>query len=698
VKNKMKANHPAFTLGVVLCLLLTRPAGAQTNGAPQRAWVGTWVSSPEPAAKGDLPPNFTFNDATIRQVVHTSVRGKRIRVRFSNAFGTQSVTFTTARVALSAGASVIKSGTDHQLLFDRRSRVTIPAGAMMVSDPIDFELPPLADVAITVHVEDAPLTITSHPGSRTTSYLLKGNSVWAVDLPDTTKIDRWYFINGIDILGPTSSGSVVVLGDSITDGRGSTANGNDRWPDQLSRRLQAQLLSVGVLNQGIGGNRLLRDGLGPNALARFDRDVIAQAGVRWLIILEGVNDLGTRKKAGESHSSWATAEDMLQAYSQMIVRAHAHGIKVYGGTITPLMESSYSAPDVEADRQKVNEWIRTSGSFDGVIDFDRSLRDPAHPDQLLPAFDSGDHLHPSPAGYMAMANAVPVAIFGAEQQVTSRIAFTFDDLPAHGVLPAGESRLDVASKIIAALRQAGLPPVYGFINGERVEENPADEAVLQAWRAAGNPLGNHTWSHMNLNQHTMEDFAADIAKNEPVLKKTMGTPDWHWFRFPFLAEGDTPQKHAAVRQYLADHHYKVAAVTMSFGDYMWNEPYARCKDKGDENAVAMLKATYLAAADASIAYDRELSHTLFGRDIPYVLLMHIGALDAEMLPQLLDLYRSRGFRFVTLADAEQDSWYRPETSPGLPSETETLEGTMRARHLAPPSYMAPAVPFNTICR
>lgn len=631
--------------------------------------------------------------------MYTSIGGKRIRVRLSNAFGTGPLTLSSVHFAMSAGAGAIKPATDRELTFNGRPQVTIPPGALMISDPIDFDLPPMADVVISIHVQDAPTTITSHPGSRTTTYLVNGNSVSAPVLSNPVKIERWYFIDGMDVASAGSAGSLVLLGDSITDGHGSTTDGNDRWPDDLSRRLQGQMLSIGILNQGIGGNRLLRDGIGPNALARFDRDVIAQTGVRWVIVLEGVNDLGTRLQARTRNASWATADDIIQAYAQMVARAHSHGIRIYGGTITPFMGSFYSAEDSESDRKKINEWIRASGSFDGVIDFDKAVRDPEHPDHFLPAYDSGDHLHPSPAGYRAMANAVPLSMFtNTQPQSHLRIAFTFDDLPAHSTLPAGETRMDVASKIIAAFRQAGMPPVYGFMNGVRVQEQPADQQVLQAWRSAGNPLGNHTWKHMNLNEQTLADFEADVERNEPPLSALMKGADWHWLRFPYLAEGDTPGKHAGVRKFLASRHYKIAAVTMSFADYEWNEPYARCMDKGDKAAVAMLKSTYLAATDQSIAYYRQLSRKLLGRDIPYVLLMHIGALDAEMLPELLQLYRSRGFEFISLPDAERDAWYRPEIDPLLPSSTDTLEGAMSQRHLPIPSHTAPAVPFDSMCR
>ncbi|MGH9523628.1 MAG: GDSL-type esterase/lipase family protein [Terriglobales bacterium] len=698
----IKMNRRRWMISVLSLLLMTNFGFAQSKrpAAAPELWVGTWASSPQLAAPTDLPPSFSLNDATIRQVVHTSIRGKRIRVRFSNAFGTGPVTFTSAHIAFSAGGSSIRKGSDRELVFSGKPEVTIPAGALTVSDSLDFDLPPMADVAVTVHVQDAPTTITSHPGSRTTTYLVAGDSVSAPQLPETTKIERWYFINGIDVVAPPSAASVVILGDSITDGHGATTNGNDRWPDVLARRLQAEAMPVGVLNQGIGGNRLLRDGIGPNALARFDRDVIAQTGVKWLIVLEGVNDLGTRLHARKTNAGWATADDIIQAYSQMIVRAHAHGIKVYGGTITPFVGSFYSAADEEVDRQKINDWIRTSGNFDGVVDFDKTVRDPAHPDQMLPAYDSGDHLHPSPTGYRTMAQAVPLSIFGARAKITStpRVAFTFDDLPAHSVLPAGETRMDVASKIITALQEAGVPPTYGFMNGALVEKQPSDQSVLQAWRAAGNPLGNHTWSHMNLNQHTAAEFESDIRRNEPPLAALMKGSDWHWFRFPFLAEGDTQEKRAAVRKFLADNHYKIAAVTMSFGDYQWNEPYARCKDKGDKDAVALLTATYLEAADESIVYSRDMSRTLFNRDIPNVLLMHIGALDAEMLPQLLELYKSRGFQFVSLADAERDQWYRADVDPRLPYTSDTLEGAMAARHLPLPSHTGPAIDFDSICR
>jgi len=278
-----------------------------------------------------------------------------------------------------------------------------------------------------------------------------------------------------------------------------------------------------------------------------------------------------------------------------------------------------------------------------------------------------------------------------------QLAITFDDLPAHGPLPDGDTRIEIAAKILKALHDAKLPPIFGFVNGVAISKNPADAAVLDAWRAAGNPLGNHGWSHLNLNQTLLADFEQDVARNEPILSERMKGSAWHWFRYPFLAEGDTPEKRAGFREFLAQHGYKIAAVTMSFADYEWNEPYARCKAKADTAAIAALADSYLKVADQSADYYRGLSKTLLGRDIPYVLLMHIGAFDAEMLPKLLRLYTSKGFHFVTLEKAESDEFYRSSTNPRL-SDPDSLEGAMAQRHLSLPARPASTLRLDSVCR
>jgi lysophospholipase L1-like esterase len=678
------------TLALLFC------AAARAN------WVGSWATSqqiPEPhnsLAADDL------RDATLRQIVHLSVGGARLRVHVSNAFGTAALHFASVHIArpVTISGAKIEPGSDRALTFDGKPDVTVPPGAGYVSDPIEYPAAPLSDLAISIYFDSAPAQQTGHPGSRATSYLVHGDHAADADLAEPKRFDHWYQLSGIDVEAPGSGASVAVLGDSITDGHGATTNGNDRWTDVLARRLQndPKYRSIGVLNQGIGGNHLLTDGLGPNALARFDRDVLAQAGVRYLIVFEGVNDLGGLARTGEVSAAEhaALVERVLGAYEQIVTRAHAQGIAVFGATITPYTGSDYyhPGPASEADRQSVNGWIRTPGHFDAVIDFDQVTRDPAHPERLLPAFDCGDHLHPSPAGYAAMGEAVPLTLFGGGGP---KVAFTFDDLPTHSVLPPGETRIEVANKIIAAMRAAKLPPVYGFVNAVRMEEQPGDEAVLKAWREAGNPLGNHGWSHMNLNQHTVEEFEADVTRDEPALKRWMDSGDWHWLRYPYLAEGNTPEKRAAIRAFLLKNGYKIAGVTMSFADYEWNEPYARCKAKGDQAAIAGLAESYLAAADDSISRYRDLSHAIYGRDIPYVLLMHIGAFDAEMLPKLLKLYQDRGFQFVTLPEAEGDAFYREDTNLSLPPGPDSLEGVAAERSvkMLPRPHFSPAA---DLCR
>jgi peptidoglycan/xylan/chitin deacetylase (PgdA/CDA1 family) len=258
------------------------------------------------------------------------------------------------------------------------------------------------------------------------------------------------------------------------------------------------------------------------------------------------------------------------------------------------------------------------------------------------------------------------AIAGYVQAQSPQIAFTWDDLPAHSTLPANTTRVEIGRKITAAMKAAHLPPVYGFVNGVQFTNEPLSEPMLREWREGGMLLGNHTWSHMDLNKRTVEDWEADVLKNEPVLEKYAAGSDWHWLRYPFLSEGETPEKRAAARKFLAEHGYKIAAVTMSFSDYAYNDPYARCVAKKDDAGISQLKTEYLKMADAEIDYARGVAKAMYGRDIPYVLLMHVGALDAEMLPRLLDLYKARGFEFVSLEEAEKDPVYASDRNPALP--------------------------------
>jgi lysophospholipase L1-like esterase len=360
--------------------------------------MGSWVSAQQLVEPQNLPPTPGLGAATLRQVVQLSLGSGKIRVVFSNAFGNGPVTLASANVALAGEQGAIQEASLRPLKFQGRSEVTIQAGAAVVSDPLEFDAPALTRLAVTTQFTQVPSNLTGHPGSRTTSFILAGAE-------PPKRLEHWYFLSGIDILAPKSAAAVVTLGDSITDGRGSITDQNTRWPNLFFKRLQARpeakVRPVAVLNQGVGGNRVLQEGLGPSALARLDRDVLAHPGVRWLVLFEGINDLGAK----------ATAEEIIAAYAQMILRAHDHQILVYGVTLPPCGGSQYFNSELEAARQAINAWIRGAGHFDGVIDFDTITRDPEHPSWLSPKVDGGDHLHPSAAGYQIMADAIDLKLF-----------------------------------------------------------------------------------------------------------------------------------------------------------------------------------------------------------------------------------------------------------------------------------------------
>jgi lysophospholipase L1-like esterase len=400
---------------VLISLLAFALAASAAPPDPPGHWVGTWACAPQLAEPANCPPAPGLAGSTLREIVRASIGGRKVRLRLSNAFGDAAVSLASVHLADSAGGGEIRRGSDRALAFGGAPAVTIPPGRAVTSDASDFDLAPLSDVAITIQFRNAPRGVTAHPGSRTTSFLQRGDFVSAPALPDPARIDHWYFIEGVDVFAEdASAGAVVILGDSITDGRGSTTNGNDRWPDLLARRVQADpaMPRVAVLNEGIGGNCLIRGGLGPTALARFDRDVLAQAGARWLIVFEGVNDIGGSVAARASSERPSIASDIIEAYKLFTSRAHARGLRVAGATITAFGGfSRYFTPESEAARQQINHWIRTSGKFDAVIDFDAATRDPGDPSRLAAGYDCGDHLHLNPAGYDRMARAVDLRLF-----------------------------------------------------------------------------------------------------------------------------------------------------------------------------------------------------------------------------------------------------------------------------------------------
>jgi len=416
----VKSAKASLCATAVLLVLLLSASSLRWQAPAQPVWVGTWASSQQiPEPQNSLPPD-ALRDATLRQIVHLSIGGDTFRVHISNAFGTAPLLFTSVHIAraLTAGSSsAIDPATDRALAFNGSSSVVVPAGAEYVSDPVHLEMPALSSLAITFYLTDPPARETGHPGSRATSYYVHGDDVSAPSLPNALTVDHWYQISGVDVLAPAGAAAIVAVGDSITDGHATTTNGNNRWTDDLAARLEASpaTRNISVLNQGIGGNCVLTQCLGPSTLARFDRDVLAQTGVRWLIVFEGVNDLGglTSHEPVPAAAHQELVRRILGAYQQMILRAHAHGIEVIGATITPFDGSGYYHPDAAtlADLDAINAWIRAPGHFDAVLDFNTVIADPADPRRLKPVWDSGDHLHPNPAGYRALAASIPISLF-----------------------------------------------------------------------------------------------------------------------------------------------------------------------------------------------------------------------------------------------------------------------------------------------
>ena len=414
--SKSAFKSAVLALGLLLAGVFCA-TGAQAAGRGL-VWTGAWTSAQlAPDAQSDLNP-ADLKDATVREIVHLSLGGPRLRIRLSNVFGSTPLHVAAAHVAraLAPAGGAIAPGTDRVLTFAGAAEATIPPGAEYWSDPVDLAAPALSDLAVSLYFDAPPDRLTWHQGSHATSYLLAGDKTAAPDAQGARRLEHWVQLSGVDVAARPGAFAIVAFGDSITDGHGSTTDGNNRWPDVLAARLQAAgpTRKIGVLNEGIGGNRVLLDSFGPNAMARLDRDVLAQSGVRDVIVMEGINDIGvlTRAAPASAEAHAQLVRRLEEGYEQIILKAHAHGLRVIGGAMTPFMGSDYYHPDAanEADRQEVNAWIRTSGRFDAVVDFDHAVRDPAHPERLRADYDSGDHLHPSPAGYRAMARAVSTAV------------------------------------------------------------------------------------------------------------------------------------------------------------------------------------------------------------------------------------------------------------------------------------------------
>ena len=384
---------------------------AQASATPEQHWVGTWATAP--FAANNLDGGFGTADTTLREIVHVSLGGSRVRIVVSNEFGLDPLTIGAAHIALSAGGDEIALGSANALTFSGKGSITIPPGANAVSDPADLKLPALSNLAVSLFLPAQPIRKRSFHGyAAQTSYMAAGNVVGAKALDDAKKFTTWEFLKGVDVLADAADGAVVTFGDSITDGAQSTFDTNSRWPDVLARRLHADKKTAGlaVLNEGIGGNRVLHDDTGPSALARFDRDVLAQAGVKYLIIMEGINDIGNGTSPVRPRDP-VTAQEIIAGLQQLTERAHIHGIKVIGATLTPFVGAGYQSPAGEVMRTAVNDWIRSSKSLDGVVDFDMVTRDASNPSVFSKAADSGDHLHPGDAGYKMMGDAIDLKMF-----------------------------------------------------------------------------------------------------------------------------------------------------------------------------------------------------------------------------------------------------------------------------------------------
>lgn len=395
--------------------LIAAGLASASSQQPAQRWVGTWAASPldNPVNPGQPSPA----NSTYRNIVRISAGGASFRVVLTNEFGRVPLTIGSSHIALSAGNGTgngsIEPGSDHALMFSGQPSVIIPAGASVVSDPVAMQAPPLASLAVSLYLPQQRIDDTScHDLGMSTNYISSGDETAAPTLTGAHAIESWCFVKGIEVAGSDRAEAIVTFGDSITDGARSTMDANRRWPDVLAERLQAdkKTAHLSVLNEGISGNRLLHDRAGPNALARFDRDVLGQAGVKYLIVLEGINDIGN---TAEPHERWdlISTPDLIFALTQIVARAHEHGIKVFGATLTPYQGAGYYSDAGEKMRQDVNNWIRTSGTFDGVIDFDQVTRDPARTSYFSATADSGDHLHPGDEGYKQMGSAIDLSLF-----------------------------------------------------------------------------------------------------------------------------------------------------------------------------------------------------------------------------------------------------------------------------------------------
>jgi lysophospholipase L1-like esterase len=422
-------------MSVLVLAVLCHISIAQAQQAGQEHWVATWATAQllVRAAPPQAPPaqavpaaqltpaqqaaasvqsinSRGFRNQTVRMMVRTSIGGRRARVTLSNAFGSSPVVVGAAHLAIRAKDSGIVAGSDRVLTFSGRPTCSISPGMVIVSDAVNLDVPKFGDLAVSLFFPGETGPPTTHATGLHNTYIQEGDQTGQAAMADGLTTQSYYWLAGVDVMAPAKAALIVTFGDSITDGARSTAETNHSWPALLAGRLASnkKTTNVAVANLGIGGNRVLRDGTGASSLARLDRDVLSQPGAKWLMVLEGINDIG---RMATVPAEAASAEDLIAAHKQIIERAHTHGIQVIGCTLTPYEGATYYREEGEAIRQALNAWIRTSGAYDAVVDFEAATRDSANPKRLRAEFDPGDHLHPNDAGYQAMANAVDLSIF-----------------------------------------------------------------------------------------------------------------------------------------------------------------------------------------------------------------------------------------------------------------------------------------------
>jgi lysophospholipase L1-like esterase len=404
-----KFTRRVWFLLLPLFALAQGPASVAAQSRAAEHWVCTWAASPMAGTWAD-----EFQNQTVRMIVHVTLGGNRIRVELSNAFGARSLTIGSEHVAIQQKGDAIEPGSDRPLTFGGSRSVTIPPGALEISDPVALNVAPSSNLVVSIYLPEKMEPATYHQLALHTTYISgPGDFTGAQDMEARWTTTSYYLLSAVDVEADARSSVIVTLGDSITDGFASTVDANRQWPSQLAARLQADPVTadLAVANEGIGGNRILHDVIGPNALERLDRDVLARDGVKYITVLESINDLGWPHQPGAHESQEVTAQQLIAGLQQIIGRAHDHGVKVFGCTLTPYQGANYYSDEGEAKRETVNRWIRTSGAFDGVIDFAAAVRDPSNPRRFLPMYDSGDHLHPNDAGYKAMADAIKLSLF-----------------------------------------------------------------------------------------------------------------------------------------------------------------------------------------------------------------------------------------------------------------------------------------------